>query len=254
MNGLRLLIAEETEELREALADALRDTFCICTCGDGQEALERMRTFQPDMLVLDLMLPQLDGISLLDAAAAEGMHPIVLATTRFVSSYVMASVERLGVGYLMVRPCSLKALTARVADLSQRVGEPQIIPSGQEAFVSTQLLALGVPTKLNGYIYLREAVLEMCRDMSQSLTKELYPAVAKTCGCEWEHVERSIRSAIQAAWAYRDTPMWRAYFPPDSTGQVRRPTNGAFITRLADELRVQNFSAGENLGDGCTEY
>lgn len=236
MDALKLLIADGTEDFRMALADTLRGAYHVRVCADGLEALEQMRSFKPDVLVLDLMLPGMDGISLLQAAAGAGLQPMVLATTRFLSEYVLDSMDRLGVGYLMVKPCDVRATAARIGDLSQRIREPLFAQPDHRSHVSNLILALGVPTKLNGYGYLREAILLMAKDPSQPVTKELYPAVAKICRCEPEHVERSIRSAIKTAWLHRDEQLWRMYFQPDSTGLIRRPTNAAFISRLADSL------------------
>jgi hypothetical protein len=189
------------------------------------------------VLLLDLMLPELDGISLLQWAADMGMRPIVLATTRFVNDYVLESAGRLGVGYVMVKPCDIRAVIARLGDLSSRIGTPVAVRPDPGSQVSNLLLALGVPTKLRGFTYLRESILRMEKDPTQSITKELYPAVAQQCLCEPMHVERCIRGAVQAASEHRDEGMWRLYFAPDETGAIPRPTNGSFIIRLAAGLR-----------------
>ena len=99
------------------------------------------------------------------------------------------------------------------------------------------LLELGVPSHLKGYRYLLVAIPLYKSNPDQIITKELYPAVAAACRCQKEHVERSIRSAINIAWKRRDEQIWQAYFHPEPDGTIRRPTNGAFITRLADSLR-----------------
>ena len=238
MEVRKLLIAEGTEEFRLALADALKGAYHIRTCREGHEALELLRTFSPDILVLDLMLPGLDGISILQKASSAGIRPMVLATTRFVSDYVMESVDRLGVGYLMVKPCDVHATVTRLADLNQRIRHPLPAPPEPRTDVSNVLLSLGIPTKLRGYGYLREAVLLMADNPGQSITKELYPDVAVRCGCEASHVERSARSAIAAAWEKRDEQVWLLYFKPDSEGVLRRPTNAEFISRLAENMRL----------------
>lgn len=236
MEMLKLLIADGTEDFRQALADALRGAYYVRTCSDGREALEQLRSYGPDVLVLDLMLPGLDGISLLQQAAAAGMCPMVLATSRFINDYVLEAVERMGVGYLMLKPCDVNATVARIADLSGRIRQPLLSRPDQKSQVSNLLLALGIPTKLRGYAYLREAVLLMAARPGQSITKELYPTVGELCGTTAMHVERSVRSAITAAWERRDERLWGLYFPPDSAGNLARPTNAAFISRLADGL------------------
>lgn len=236
MEMLKLLIADGTEGFRQALADALSGAYYIRTCCDGREALALIKSYSPDVMVLDLMLPGLDGISLLQQAAASGMQPMVLATSRFVNDYVLEAVDRLGVGYLMLKPCDVSATVARISDLSQRIRPPLLGKPDPRTHVSNLLLALGVPTKLRGYAYLREAVLLMAARPGQSITKELYPAVGEICGTTAMHVERSARSAIAAAWEHRDDRLWALYFPPDGAGCPSRPTNAGFISRLADGL------------------
>lgn len=236
MDKRKLLIAEGTEEFRLALADMLRGSFQIRQCADGNQAQALIRSFRPDVMVLDLMLPGLDGISLLRWAVGEGHRPIVLATTRFVSDYVLESVNKLGVGYLMVKPCDIRATAARVCDLSARIRPAQTPMPDARSQAANLLLLLGVSTKLRGYAYLRESIVLMAKAPDQSITKELYPEVAKRCGCAAMHVERCARSAIAAAWENRDEQMWRLYFAPDSSGVITRPTNGEFISRLAGAL------------------
>lgn len=233
----KLLIAEGAEDFRLALADALKGVYHIRISREGQETLDLLRTFKPDLMLLDLMLPGLDGISLLQQAEEEGILPVVLATTRYVSDYVMETIAQLHVGYIMMKPCDVGATIRRLADLSRRIHQPMPTRPDPETNISNILLALGVPTKLRGYTHLREAVLLMAEKPGQAITKELYPAVALRCNCDATHVERSARSAILAAWQHRDEQIWRLYFPPDSDGKFPRPTNAAFITRLAELIR-----------------
>lgn len=250
MDKLRLLIAEGSEEFRIALADALRGVYHVRQCAEGNEAMALLQSFQPDVMVLDLMLPGLDGITLLQRAVDAGIRPTVLATTRFVNDYVMDSVDRLAVGYLMVKPCDVRATIERLGDLSSRIRKPQLTRPEPRTHVSNLLLSLGVPTKLRGYSYLREAILLWQRDPGQSITKELYPAVAELCGCASVHVERSIRSAITAAWSHREEHLWRMFFPADASGDIPKPSNGTFIARLADCLRTDYFADGGNSRGG----
>ena len=93
-------------------------------------------------------------------------------------------------------------------------------------------------TKLRGYSCVREGILLTIQNPDQRITKELYPAVAAICGGNALRVERAIRSAIESAWMNRDDRVWRMYFPPDATGQIPRPTNSEFISRLADQFAL----------------
>lgn len=238
MEPRKLLIADGNEDFRLTLAEELQGAYWVRSCGDGKQALEILHAFCPDILVLDLMLPELDGISLLQSAAASGICPMVLVTSRFYNDYVHESLEALNVGYMMRKPCDIPATAARIGDLSRQLHAPAVTRPDPQTNVSNMLLALGIPTKLRGYAYLREAVVLMARNPDQPITKELYPAVASLCGCKHTHVERSIRSAIETAWLHRDDRIWQMYFHPGADGIILRPSNAAFITRLADALRL----------------
>lgn len=238
MQKRKLLIAESSEELRMALSDLFRDSCQVRVCSDGDSAQRELRTFRPDVLVLDLMLPGYDGISLLQWARDQGICPVVLATTRFCNDYVVESVQQLGVGYLMIKPCRLSALAERIGDLNRRLQPIAPTSADPNTRIGSQLQALGIPTKLRGSTYLREAVAVYAQDPLQSVTKSLYPQVAKRCGCAPSHVERCIRSAIDTAWKNRDEEIWKLYFHQGADGCIPRPTNGAFISRLADSLKT----------------
>lgn len=243
MDKLKILIADPTSDFRDALADALRDIHHVRTASDGIQALQLLNSYQPDMLVVDLMMPGIDGITLLQRAAESGCNPMVLTTTCFLSDYIIESVQRLGVGFIMLKPCLISAITARLADLSKRLQQPASPYPDPRTQISSTLLRLGISTKLRGYSYLREAVLLMSRDPAQSVTKELYPAVAAQFSATAMQVERSIRSAVQSAWQHCDPQIWQLYFPADETGLIPRPTNAGMITRLADSLLLQESSA-----------
>lgn len=247
MEKRRLLIAEGTEEFRLALADALRGTFQLRQCADGTQAQALLNSFHPDVMIVDLMLPGLDGISLLQWAAAAGHRPVVLATTRFVSEYVLESIDKLGVGYLMVKPCDVRATAAHLCELNTRIRPVAVSAPDLKSQASNLLLQLGVPAKLRGFAYLREAIVLKVRRPEQSITKELYPEVAKICGCGAIHVERSSRSAIETAWENRDEHIWRTYFTPDGSGCIPRPSNGNFISRLAEHLQGKREKSGSDL-------
>lgn len=236
MDMRKLLIADGSEEFRSALAQVLRRNYHVRVCGDGPETLSVLRNFRPDILVLDLMMPGLDGISLLYASLEEGIRPVVLATCRFMTEYISDSVEKLGISYVMIKPCDLHAMASRIQDLNQRIQKPVVSRPDPRAQISNLLIQLGIPTKLRGYTYLREAILLMVQDPDQAVTKILYPAVGNLCDSNPQQVERSIRSAIHRAWENRDNQQWQQYFPPGTDGIIPRPSNAQFISRLADSL------------------
>ncbi|MBP3478267.1 MAG: response regulator [Oscillospiraceae bacterium] len=236
MEKLKILVADASEIFCQALTDTLQGNYRVRVCKDGNEALEILRTFHADILILDLMLSGLDGITLLQRISQTPLRPMVLATTRYVSEYILDSAERLGIGYLMIKPCDTDAVAARVADMTQRMKVPVFAGPDNRTQVSNMLLNLRFSTKLRGYGYLREAVLLMAKNPGQSITKELYPAVARHFRVTSAQVERSIRSALQQAWQRREGCAWQLYIPTGNAGCPERPSNGTLISCLADRL------------------
>ena len=213
MEKRKLLIADGSDEFRGEMQKLLRENYCIRQAKEGQEALQLLRSFKPEILILDLMLPGLDGISLLQNATQHNIHPVVLATTKLLSAYMTQTLERLGVGYVMVKPCDAGAVAARIGDLTANLQTPLFANPDPRTMISNILLNLGVPTKLKGYGYLREAIQIFAQNPSQTITKELYSEVGRRCNASVTQVERSIRTAIETAWERQDQQIWRRYFP-----------------------------------------
>lgn len=236
MNNLKVLVADSTEEFCRTLAKALQGQYRIKTCQEGTKTLEILRTFVPDVLILDMMLPGLDGITLLQQAAQQGMHPMVLAMTNYFSEYIADAAGRFNVCYMMRKPCSAEACAARVADITRQLACSSIPREDPRTACTNLLLHLGIPAKLKGYGYLREGIILFARDVSQPVTKELYPAIGAQFDSTGEQVERAIRSAIQNAWRERDREAWQQYFPDSD----KCPTNSEFIARLADVLLLES--------------
>lgn len=238
MDTRKLLVADASPSFCVALSETLGGAYDLRVCNDGLQALALLDSFRPDILVTDLALPGLDGISLLRSAAACANRPILLVTTRFCSAYIESVISELGVDYMMFKPCDMRALAERIHDLSlcDMVCQPA---SCTRTAISNVLLALGVPAGRKGYPYL-ETIIELYRqDPGRSLTKDLYPAVGRANRTSGISVERAIRGVIQTAWEQRDETVWRRYFTPCRSGVMPRPTNRAFIATLAEVLGRQ---------------
>ena len=238
MDQHTVLIADSSDDFCSGLQDILRWICRIRCCTSGRNVLSLLNDLHPDILVLDLMLPELDGISLLKTINSSGARPVILATTCFLSDYIVETAEKLNVDYLMVKPCDLHATAARIQEQLSRLDAGQEAESDVQLRISCLLLMMGFSVKLHGFKYLREAIARVLEDPDQSITKELYPGVAQVYDTAGAHVERSIRGAIQDAWKRRDERIWQLYFPPDSMGKRGKPTNAVFIARLADGLRI----------------
>lgn len=238
MDIRKLLIADGSAAFCGALTDMLGGAYETRICCDGIQTRALLEEFRPDVLVLDLTLPGLDGIAVLRELAGRSQRPAILVTTRLLSPYIQHAVEALDVDYLVVKPCDIRALADRIHDLAQEPLAPQILTS-PELSASNMLLDLDISIKRRGFRCLETAVVLFSQNPGQSMTKELYPAVARQCGGNGEAVERAIRGAVHAAWERRDEAAWRRYFRPCRGGMVPRPTNTAFIAALAECLRRQ---------------
>lgn len=235
----KLLIADGIEESRQALEALLQDRCEVRSCADGETAMALLLEFEPDILVVDLMLPKTDGLSLLQALHQTQLRPMVLAQTGLASPYVMERLQRLEVDYVMLKPCQMQALDVRITDFLAQMQEAMPQPPSGDALVANVLMSLGFLPKLDGYSYLVEAIPLYARDPSQAITKELYAAVGAQRRKEASLVERSIRSAIEKAWRDGDKQVWGQYFRCAPDGTVPRPSNGAFIARMAQLLAAR---------------
>lgn len=232
----KLLIADGSSIFSSVLANALQDRFQITVCADGKAALELLQKEQPDALILNLMLPHTDGLTVLQKST---FHPrVILAITMHLSSYVEQSIAALGIDYTMICP-SVEAVVTRLQDLTRQSSLPAE-STDLQALAKYHLRILNMPTHLDGYQQLCLALPMFTENPQQLLTKELYPEVAKQWGSkDGRSVEHSIRKAIQAAWHQRDNALWRKYFAVNHQGHIPCPTNKEFICRLAEILRTE---------------
>lgn len=237
MNKRKLLIVDSSEDFQHALSETLPSTYQVKCCCDGKEGLAVLLSYRPDILVLDLMIPNLDGLSLLQAAFSAGIVPTVITITKFYNDYMLHALTRLNVGYIMLKPCDISAVVNRIRDLEAKRDAVISTPPDPNTLISEILLKLGFVTKHQGYTYLRDAILCYAANPQQSFTKELYPTIARVFQSNTNNVERSIRTAIEAAWKRGNPEVWARYFPVDPGFPATRPTNSNLIARLANELR-----------------
>lgn len=247
---LKILIADGSEAFREQLASCIRplEEFQLAgMAADGEEAMRLLETAQPDVLILDLMLAKRDGISILRHVHGMQKPPMVLAVSALLTEYMMQAVSKLGVSYLMAKPCEPEALLERLREVREaRANRGQLRRlGGQEPDIETMVTGIiheiGVPAHIKGYQYLREAILLAVEDMDviNSITKVLYPRVAKTFDTTPSRVERAIRHAIEVAWDRGDLDTLQRFFGYTVSNTKGKPTNSEFIALIADKLQLQ---------------
>lgn len=236
----KILIANKSEDIVKPLQQMLPKAWSFSCCTDGEKVLEKCRTYQPDVLYLDLDIPRLDGIGVLKMIQALGLNIDVIVTSVCAqSNYVMQSLVSLGVQYVLPKPCTVAAVAARMQEIA-------VLREGRQwtAYdeINNLLLSFGFKMSLGGYPCIQEAILSYLKDGSKQITKTVYPEVASKCGGNAKRVERVIRSAIQDAWKRREEPIWRSFFTPDSTGNLQCPSNSYFLSRMA--MCIKNRKVG----------
>ena len=229
----KLLIADSSDIFISALEDALREQFQIATCVNGNLLMELLPQYQPDILVLNLMLPYKDGLTVLQQTTYR--PEVILAITNHMSAYTERTITSLGIDYTMIMP-SVEAVVIRLQDFIHHHHAAKEISDihGKTVY---HLHQLGFPAHLDGYRQLCVAIPLFAENPHQLVTKELYPAVAMTFeSVDSRSVEHSIRKAIHYAWTHRDNAVWRKYFVMDAQGHIACPTNKALICRLAEMI------------------
>jgi len=239
----KILIADPSGEFRFVLTKQLEKQYTVLSCGTGTQALALLEEEKPDFFVMDLMLTSIDGLALLSAARDKGICPPTLVTSLFFHDHIVNALQRENVVYLMRKPCDMEALTGRIHELVAELNPQLFFRPEPRSVVTTALFELGVPASRIGCGNCREAILLLKEDPNASLSKEIYPALAKSQGVSEGSIEKNIRDAINYAYYHRSDSVWARYFPIAPNGQIPKPTNRVFLTTLAQVLFSMTRSA-----------
>lgn len=229
----KILIADSNPIICKEVKQILDNAYQVYTCQDPEALPELLNTVRPEILVLDMMLPGCDGIELIKTANAAGIRPQIIATCVHYSEFLIYMLQTLHVSHFMTKPCSSRTIVGRIMDLQWYQNNDSANPDKLRQEIASVLTSLGFVVYSNGGKCLVEAIVCFLRDPAQSITKELYPAVAMICGGSPARVERAIREAIQKAWENRDETIWRLFFPAARNGSIPHMCNTDFIARMA---------------------
>ncbi len=239
-----VLLADTNEEFRGMLRDLIGRTEDFAVAGsaaDGLEALRLVEQKQPDLVVMDVALPGLDGMSLLSKLRQQGDAPKVILLSSFFTEQLLAEAAELRADYFMPKPFESSALLDR---MRMALG-CQAVREERDCSLRNQVTAviheIGVPAHIKGYQYLREAIMIAVEDMDviNAVTKILYPEVAKRFDTTPSRVERAIRHAIEVAWDRGDLETLQKYFGYTVSNAKGKPTNSEFIAMIADRLVLE---------------
>jgi two-component system response regulator (stage 0 sporulation protein A) len=253
--SLKILIADENGDFRERAKEELKkqgfSRFEEAT--SGQEALEIIERFHPDVVLLDIWLDRMDCVQVIKGAFNKSYHPdyppsfMVLAESPNPNIFE-ESIES-GADYCMTKPIDFENLAERIARVYRnkvRGGGMTDTARNRGADLETQVTKvihqIGVPAHIKGYQYLRTAILMAISDKEviNAVTKVLYPTVAKQYQTTSSRVERAIRHAIEVAWDRGDVDVLNSFFGYTVQTDKGKPTNSEFIAMIADNLRLSN--------------
>ncbi|MCL6639043.1 MAG: sporulation transcription factor Spo0A [Firmicutes bacterium] len=248
-NPIGLLIADDNREFCELLKDFISQQEDLHLTGiayNGLEALEMIRQNSPDVVVLDIIMPHLDGIGVLEKlASSPGPKPKVIMLTAFGQENVTQKAVELGADYYILKPFDFNVLAARIRQLADGINVAQYIapvkPKNLDVAVTNIIHEMGVPAHIKGYHYLRDAILMVIGEVNLlgAVTKELYPAIAMKFQTTPSRVERAIRHAIELAWDRGNVEMMTKFFGYTINLERGKPTNSEFIAMVADKLRIE---------------
>ena len=240
MDLQRLLIADPSQIFIDDLVQRLAGNYDITCCTNGYDAQALLDRVQPHIVVLDLMMQGLDGIALINWLSQSPTPPKILITTRFLSPFIERIISRIPFDYVMYKPCDMGVLCDRINEVATDPCRDIIMSANPRSSSADMLYTLRICRSHKGFEYLNYG-LDVFPDMPDaSMTKSLYPAIARHFGVRSDAVERDIRRAIGSAWENCDPYTWRLYFDSDRNGAIPRPTNSVFITTLAQRLAMQH--------------
>ncbi len=242
-NTIKIMLTDANEDARDMLRDALEQTgrFVVtASTGNGSEVLQLVEETKPDLLVLDYLLPGLDGLAILRQMKKEN-RPQILMVSNFINQDTAAEAGQLGVAALLCKPYNEAAMIEHLLRLAERAEAAQGHAPGLEELVTSIIHEVGVPAHIKGYQYVREAIMITVEDLDviNSVTKVLYPAVAKKYHTTPSRVERAIRHAIEVAWDRGDLETLQKFFGYTVSNTKGKPTNSEFIAMISDRIRLK---------------
>ena len=245
-NRRTVLLADANEEFRTMVREAIEKTgeFAVVgNVGTGTEVLQLVNQLHPDLVLMDILLPGLDGMSVLRqlrGQTGENMPKIILLSA-FCTDQIIGEAVTLGASYFMQKPCEINTLLDRMGSVFSKPVVPEEHAVYLKNLVTDVIHEIGVPAHIKGYQYLREAIMMAVEDidMLNSITKVLYPTIAKKYQTTPSRVERAIRHAIEVAWSRGRMETLDALFSYTVNTGKGKPTNSEFIALIADRIRLQ---------------
>ena len=275
---ITILIADDNPDFARTLTSYIENDEELEIIGiatDGKQAVEMILNTQPDIALLDVIMPHLDGIGVLEKINEANMRkrPICIMLSAVGQDKITQRALELGAEYYTIKPIDIEMLLGRIKDIKNykpsniketilngninvttreaRAQYIEISPDKKkdeenlEALVTNVIHEVGVPAHIKGYQYLREAIMMVVNniDIINQITKQLYPDIARKFKTTPSRVERAIRHAIEVAWTRGQTETVDSIFGYTISAAKGKPTNSEFIAMIADKLRLELKSA-----------
>ena len=268
---ITVLVADDNIDFATALAKSIEeqeDMEVIGMAKNGLEAVKIVENTKPDIVLLDVIMPHLDGLGVLEQINQMGLEkkPLVIMLSAVGQDRVTGRAIQLGANYYIVKPFEIDVLIQRIKELKTQktvqlrngiLGreikssyveipeENRNSEEGLEALVTNIIHEVGVPAHIKGYQYLRQAIIMVVNDIEviNQITKQLYPDIAHKYKTTPSRVERAIRHAIEVAWGRNQNDTVENIFGYTVSANRGKPTNSEFIAMIADKLRLELKSA-----------
>lgn len=269
MSKIQVCLADDNRELIRLLKEFMakqEDMEVMGVAYNGKECLELLKKSKPEILVLDIIMPHLDGLAVLQKMKRnpeEYAQPNVIMLTAFGQEDVTKKAVELGASYFMLKPFDMESLASQIRQVAGKVSSTSDGGNYRSSFINTPsrssnvqvdkkqdldacitsiIHEIGVPAHIKGYLYLREAITMVYNDIELlgSITKVLYPDIAKKYNTTASRVERAIRHAIEVAWSRGNIDAISELFGYTVSMTKAKPTNSEFIAMVADKLRIEH--------------
>ena len=248
MNKIKVLVIDDNTNLVDMVKQYF-SSHAVIEVSDvaynGKDGLSLMESNKYDLVLLDLIMPVMDGIKLLEECAMRNIDNRIIVVTSYNSPEIIRKVSGLGIKYFMLKPFELSDLEEKILEYSNNeVYSKKTIDlyySDLQMSITKLLHELGVPSHIKGYTFIREGINLIYNDPSiaNAITKELYPVIAKKYETTSSRVERAIRHAIEVSWNRANWELMEEIFGYSVDIDKAKATNSEFIVTLADKLRLE---------------
>lgn len=246
MSKLTVIFADEDREVLKNLRENFEEEKyeIIATTSNGEELINLINKFNPDVVVTDIVLEQCDGFKVLEETRKTKTN-IIIQSSLSIDGFINKSIS-LGAKYYCIKPFDVKTLKERIDDIvSEKLQTNSYSSKRQnnqiEEKITNIFITVGIPAHIKGYQFLREAIkLAISNpEIINSITKKLYPTIAEKYDTSASKVERAIRHAIEVAWNRGKIENINNLFGIKVYSSNEKPTNGEFIALVADKMLIE---------------